>query len=113
MLPNRFYRARQQELRCDSRNRSHLKIDAVLESPSLLLTSQSKSAVENFVELNEGLKELWISFGIAEVVTEEGGELLEAVQATSSNHVKQFFGRERDGCGLNGTRPMAQRADQH
>ena len=47
------------------------------------------------------------------MVTEEGSELLEAVQTTSSDHVKQFFGGKRDGCGLNSARAMAQRTDQH
>jgi len=42
-----------------------------LESPSLFLTSQSKSTAVDFVELNEGLKEPRVGFGVAEVVTEE------------------------------------------
>jgi len=103
---------RQQELRCGIRNPTHLKVDAILESPSLFLIPQSKSAVDDLVELNEGLKELWVGFGVAEVVTEEGSELFEAVQTAPGDHVKQFFGGECDGCRLNGTRPMAQRADQ-
>ena len=36
-------------------------------------------------------------------MTEEGSELPEAVQTASSNHIKQFFRRESDGCRLNGT----------
>ena len=57
----------------------------------------------SLVELDEGLKELGVDFGFAEVVTEEGGELFETVQITSCDHVKQFFG-EREGCGLYGAR---------
>jgi len=99
--------------RYNSRNPAHPKIDAVLESPSLFLTSQNKSTVDDFVELNESLKEPRVGFGIAEVVTEESSELVELVQTTSSDHVKQFFGRECDGCGLNGTRPTVQGVDKH
>ena len=53
----------------------------------------------SLVELDEGLKELEVDFGVAEVVTEEGGELFETVQTTSCDHVKQFFGGEREGLG--------------
>ena len=102
----------QQELQCGSRNHTHLKVDAILESPSLFLAPQSKSAVHDLVELNEGLKEFGVGFGVAEVMTEEGSELFETIQIASSDHVKQFFGGERDRCRLNGARPMAQRADQ-
>lgn len=84
-------------------NDTHLKFDSILESPSLLLTSQSKPAIDDLVELNESLKKLRVGFGVAEVVTEEGSELPEAVQTASSNHIEQLFGGECDGCGLNGT----------
>jgi len=60
----------------------------------------------DLVELNEGLKELRVCSGVAQVVTEEGAELRETVQTASSNHVKQFFGRKRDGCGLNDAHAM-------
>jgi len=83
-----------------------------LESPSLFLTSQSKSTVEHFVELNEGSKEPRVGFGVAEVVTEEVRDLVESVQTASSGHVEQFFGRECEGCGLNSARPVGQEADQ-
>jgi len=74
--------------RRDGQSSAHLKINAVLESPSLFLTSQSKSTVDDFVELNEGLKEPRVGFGVTEVVTEESGELVESVQTASSDHVK-------------------------
>lgn len=90
-----------------------MKFDAIPSGPSLLLTSQSKPAIDDFVELNEGLEELWVGFGLAKVVTEEGSELSETVQATTSDHIKQLLGRECDGCGLNCTRSMAKRGDQH
>ena len=45
----------------------------------------------DLVELNEGLKELWVGFGVAEVTTEEGRVLFEMGQAASSDHIKQFF----------------------
>ena len=57
------------------------------ESPSLL-TSQISSGVEDFVELNEGLKELWVRFGVAEVMSGEGGDLPEAVQTAPGDHVE-------------------------
>ena len=60
------------------------------------------STVPDLVQLNEGLKELWVGFGVLEVVTEVGTELPEAVQTAPSDHVKQFFGGERDGRGLYG-----------
>ena len=63
-------------------------MDTVLESPSLFLTSQSKSTVEGFIELNKGLKELRVGFGVAEVATEEVSELIKPVQTASSDHVK-------------------------
>jgi len=103
---------RQQVPRCDSRNPAHQKIDAILESPSLFLTPQSKPTVEDFVELNEGLKKPRVGFGVAEVATEEVSELIKPVQTASSGHIKQFFGRECEGCRLDGARPMPQRADQ-
>ena len=84
-----------------------------MESPGFLLAPQGESTVEDLVKLNEGLKELRVGFGVAEVVAEEGGELLEAVQSTSSDHVEQFFRGERDSRGLNSTRAMAQRTNQH
>ena len=74
--------------RCDSRNPTNPKIEAVLESPILFLTSQSKSSTSDFVELNEGLKKPRVGSGVAEVVTEESSELVESVQATSNDHVK-------------------------
>jgi hypothetical protein len=78
----------QQEVIGDDRNYIHLKFDPVLKSPSFLLTSQSKATIDDLVELNEGLKELLIGFGVPEVVAEEGGKLPEAVQTASSNHIK-------------------------
>jgi len=74
-----------------------------LESPNLFLTSQSTSTVEGFIELNEGLKETRVGFGVAEVATEEVSELVKPIQTASSDHVKQFFRRECEGCRLNGT----------
>ena len=56
----------------------------------------------DLIELNKGLKELWVCFGVPEVVTEKGSELPETVQTASGDHVEQFFGGEREGCGLNG-----------
>ena len=50
-----------------------------MESPSLFLTSQSKSTVDDFIELNEGLEEFRVGFGVAEVVTEEGSKLFETI----------------------------------
>ena len=60
-------------------NPSYPKIDAILESPSLFLTSQSKSTADDFVELNEGLKKPRVGSGIAEVLTEEGSELVKSI----------------------------------
>ena len=80
-----------------------MKFDSILESPGLLLTSQRKSTVDDLVKLDEGLKKLRVSFGVTEVVAKESGELPEAVQTASSNHIQQFFGRECDVCGLYGT----------
>ena len=74
--------------RCDSLNPAHPKIDAILKSQSLFPTFQSKSTVLDFVELNEGLKEPWVGFGVAEVLTEGSGVLVESVQTASSDHVK-------------------------
>ena len=74
--------------RCDSRNPAHPKIDAVLKSPSLFLTSQSKSTVLDFVELNEGSKEPRVGSGVAQVVTEGNSVLVKSVQTASSDHVK-------------------------
>ena len=117
MLPKRFYRIsgpiRQQGPNRDSRITAYLKFDPILSGPSLLLTPESKPTVDDFVELDEGLKELLVGPGLAKVVTEEGGELPEAVQATTSDHIKQFIRREGDGCRLNCARPVAQRSDQH
>jgi len=73
---------------CDGRNPSYPKIDAVLESPSLFLTSQSKSTAGDFVELNEGLKEPRVGHGVAQVVAEKSSELVKSVQTASSDHVK-------------------------
>ena len=103
---------RQQVPRCGSRNPTYPKIDTVLDSPSLFLTSQNNSSVGDFVELNEGLEELRVGFGVAEVATEENGKLVQSVQTASSDHVEQFFGRECEGCGLNGAGSMSQGADQ-
>ena len=75
----------------NDRTTIYLEFDAVLDSPSLLLVSQSEPAIENFVKLNEGLKELGIGFGVAEMMSEECGELSEAVQTATSDHIKQFF----------------------
>ena len=74
--------------RCDSQNPAHSKIDVVFESPSLFLTSQSTSGASDFVELNESLKEPRVGLGVAQVVTEESGELVKSVQTASSDHVK-------------------------
>ena len=74
--------------KCDGRNHSYPKIDTILESPSLFLTSQSKSTADDFVELNESLKEPRVGSGIAEVLTEEGSELVKSIQTASSDHVK-------------------------
>jgi len=74
--------------RCDGRNFAHPKIDAVLQSPSLFLTSQSKSSTVDFVELNEGLKEPRVGLRVAQVVAEETSELVKSVQTASSDHVK-------------------------
>jgi len=57
--------------RCDCQNPAHPNIDAVLESPSLFFTSQSKSSAVDFVEMGESLKELRVRFGVTEVVAEE------------------------------------------
>ena len=84
----------------------------MLDSPSLLLTPQSETAVLDLVEFNERLKELWVGFGVPEVATKEASKLHETVQTASSDHVKQFFGGELGGCGHDGARPMAQQADQ-
>ena len=70
---------RQQGLRCDGRNPSYPKIDAVLQSPSLFFASQSKSTAGDFVELNEGLKEPRVGSGVAEVLTEGGSELVKSI----------------------------------
>ena len=40
------------------------------------------------------------------MVTKERSELFEAVQTTSSDHIKKFFGRKRDGCRLNRARAV-------
>jgi hypothetical protein len=90
-----------------------MKFDAILSGPSLLVIPQSKPAIDDLVELNEGLKELWVGLGVAKMESEEGGELSEAVQATTDDHIEQFFRRERDGGGLNGARAVAHRSDQH
>ena len=47
----------QRELNGNNRNNVHLEFDPILDSPSLFLTPQSKSAVDDLVELNESLKE--------------------------------------------------------
>jgi len=73
---------------CDSRNPAYPKIDTVLESPSLFLTSQNNSSVGDFVELNEGLEEPRVGFGVAEVATEENSKLVQSVQTASSDHVE-------------------------
>ena len=96
----------------NSRNSIYPKIDVVLESPSLLLTSQSTSAILDFVKLDEGLEELRVGFALMEIATEEGRHLFEAVQTASTDHVKQFSGGERDGRGLDGARAIVKRADQ-
>ena len=74
--------------RSDGRNSAHPKIDAVLQSPSLFLTTQSKSSTVDFVELGEGLKEPRVGFGVAQVLTEESSELVKSVQTASSDHAK-------------------------
>jgi hypothetical protein len=112
VLPKTFYNGRrkiprQKELDDDNRNPAHSKFDAILKSPDLLFTPQSNPTVEDLVELFEGLKELWVGSGIAELVTEEGTKLVEAVQTTPSNYIKQFLRGERERCGLNCTRGMA------
>jgi hypothetical protein len=97
----------QQELNGDSRNATHMKFDAILCGPGYLLIPQSKPTIDDLVELNEGLEELWVGLGVAKMASEEGGELSEAVQATTDDHIEQLFRRERDGRGLNGTRAVA------
>ena len=74
--------------RCNSRNPTHSNIDAVLESPSCFLTPQSAPTAGDSIELNEGLKELRVGFGVAEMVTKEVSEQFELVQTASSDHVK-------------------------
>ena len=110
VLPKRFYiisGSKQHFLSAgtggDNRNNIHLKFDPILESPSLLFSSQSEPAIDDLIELNEGLKELWVGLGFSEVVAEEGSELPKTVQTASCNHIKQFFGGECDGRRLNGT----------
>ena len=96
----------------DSWKSIHPKIDTIFEGPSLLLGSQCTSAVLDVIKLNEGMKELFVCFGVLEVATEEGRALSQTVQTASSDHVKQLFVGERDGCGLNSARTIVQRADQ-
>ena len=102
----------QRYLRCSNRDPIHPNINAVTESPCLFLRSQSESAVLDLVKLNERLKELGIGLGVPKVMTEEASELHEAVQTASSDHVKQFSGRERDGYRHNSARTMVQQTDQ-
>lgn len=92
---------------------SHFETKTLGVSPCLLFLGQWKAREDYFVESLEPTEKHGIAPRCADVGRKEGRELIETVQATSYNHVRQLVLREWDCGWLYSTPAVLQRRHEH